>query len=250
MTGFFSEGLASLCIASGVKVNNHIKYRCGYINKMGQTVIKPQFDRARSFSGGLAGVQIDGLWVYINKSGKIVIKSGSGNSFFGSFFSEGLAVVEVEGKWGYIDKTRKIVITPQYEHAFPFSEGLAAIFINGRIGYIDRDGKTVIAPQFSNTGGPMLAPESDPTRVSINEEKEWLFFSEGLAVVPVGDKWGYIDKTGRIVIKPQFDAAHPFTEGLALVEISPPYESGRYYSRRLIIGYIDKTGKYIWKRQN
>jgi hypothetical protein len=35
-------------------------------------------------------------------------------------------------------------------------------------------------------------------------------FSEGLAVVKIEDKWGYIDKTGKIVINPQFDDAGGF----------------------------------------
>ena len=37
-------------------------------------------------------------------------------------------------------------------------------------------------------------------------------------------KIGYIDRTGAVVIKPQFDRAHKFTKGIARVEI------GRYVS--------------------
>ncbi len=60
-------------------------------------------------------------------------------------------------------------------------------------------------------------------------------FYEDLAAVKIGGKWGYIDKTGKVVIKPQFDDAVYFQEGLAGVEIG-----GK-------LGYIDKTGKYVWK---
>lgn len=48
-------------------------------------------------------------------------------------------------------------------------------------------------------------------------------------------RYGFIDKTGKIVIKPEFDYVGPFSEGLAVVWIGNKY------------GYIDKTGKYIWK---
>jgi hypothetical protein len=58
-------------------------------------------------------------------------------------------------------------------------------------------------------------------------------FSEGIARVNDGEKWGYIDKTGKYVINPQFDFVENFSEGLAFVEVSNR------------IGYIDKTGKYI-----
>ena len=60
-------------------------------------------------------------------------------------------------------------------------------------------------------------------------------FSEGLAWVKVGGKWGYIDKTGKIVINPQFDDAHDFHDGLALVVVEGLY------------GYIDRTGHYVWR---
>ena len=46
-------------------------------------------------------------------------------------------------------------------------------------------------------------------------------------------KFGYIDETGRVVIKPQFDDAYPFTEGLAAVEIGKKS------------GFIDTSGKVV-----
>jgi hypothetical protein len=52
--------------------------------------------------------------------------------------------------------------------------------------------------------------------------------------VKTGDKWGYIDKTGQMVIPPKFSGALGFTEGLAAVVTGDKW------------GYIDKTGKYVW----
>lgn len=43
--------------------------------------------------------------------------------------------------------------------------------------------------------------------------------SSKLYVVNVNGKYGYIDKTGKIIITPQFDEAYPFSEGLASVKI-------------------------------
>ncbi len=59
----------------------------------------------------------------------------------------------------------------------------------------------------------------------------------GLFPVQVGGKYGYMDKTGRLVINPQFDGAWSFSEGLAMVG------SGGWGTRKY--GYIDKTGKYV-----
>ena len=66
-------------------------------------------------------------------------------------------------------------------------------------------------------------------------------FSEGLAGVMVLDKgWGFIDKTGKMVIEPQYKSAPEksysvkFSEGLAAVWTG--YHQG---------GYIDQTGKVV-----
>jgi len=57
-----------------------------------------------------------------------------------------------------------------------------------------------------------------------------------LFVVVVNGKAGFIDRTGKIVIQPQWDSTSDFSEGLAGVA---NYENG------LKVGYIDKTGKIV-----
>ena len=68
-------------------------------------------------------------------------------------------------------------------------------------------------------------------------------FSEGLAAVVVGDKWGFIDQTGRIVIAPRFFSAMPFKEGVACVGAF--FEGGPINNRVGDYGYIDKTGGFL-----
>ena len=48
-------------------------------------------------------------------------------------------------------------------------------------------------------------------------------FSEGMAAVSEGDRgpYGFIDKTGKYLIKPIYDYAKPFKEGKAQVGICP-----------------------------
>jgi len=55
--------------------------------------------------------------------------------------------------------------------------------------------------------------------------------------VEVDGKYGYMNKTGQIVIEPQFDGASDFSEGLARILVGD-YETGRF-------GYIDTTGKIV-----
>ena len=62
-------------------------------------------------------------------------------------------------------------------------------------------------------------------------------FNEGLAGVKLGEKWGFINTKGEMVIAPQFEDARPFSEGLAPVVVNDKY------------GYIDKAGRMVIKPQ-
>ena len=71
-------------------------------------------------------------------------------------------------------------------------------------------------------------------------------FSEGLAPIRVGDDWGYINVEGKIVIKPQFFEASRFSDGIASV--------GVWFPKKQVIdskvgfyNYIDKQGRLISK---
>jgi hypothetical protein len=64
-----------------------------------------------------------------------------------------------------------------------------------------------------------------------------LRFSEGLAPVCLGGKWGYISAEGNLAINPQYEEAGLFAGGLAHVRAI-----GKY-------GLIDKEGKYVWSQE-
>jgi hypothetical protein len=49
----------------------------------------------------------------------------------------------------------------------------------------------------------------------VREFKEANTFSEGLAPVLVGEKWGYVDKAGILRVSPQFKEPGGFSEGSA-----------------------------------
>lgn len=55
--------------------------------------------------------------------------------------------------------------------------------------------------------------------------------------VEVDGKYGYIDKTGQMVIDPKFDGASNFSEGMARILVGD-YEDGAF-------GYIDTTGELV-----
>ena len=222
----------------------------GYIDKTGKFVIKPQFYNACDFSEGLAAVEVwllgEFLWGYIDKTGDFIIKPRFSNA---CDFSEGLARVCVETedtlshmmrkKWGYINRSGKYVIEPQFDDAFDFSEGLARVYVGNQWGYIDKTGNFVIELPFDDVYHSLELDVDGFLAYDFSEGLarvgDFSGYSEGLARAGVytGIKWGYIDKTGKFVIEPQFSRAGDFCEGLARVKIN-----GKW-------GYIDKTGEFI-----
>lgn len=85
----------------------------------------------------------------------------------------------------------------------------------------------------------MLTPEVPVWAASkLGKYDDIYYFSEGLAPVRKNGKWGYINKKGKAVIKPQYDVKDPFvnfSEGLALVK-----KDGKWM-------FIDKKGKVVLK---
>jgi predicted DNA-binding WGR domain protein len=128
-----------------------------------------QFEKAGSFNGGLAPVQIAGKWGFINKTGKIIIETSFEDA---GDFSENAAAVKINKKWGFIDKRGGIIIPPQFAEVSRFSQGLARARTGNKWGFINKSGSYEIDPQFDNAAD----------------------FSEGYAAVTQKGLWGYVDK--------------------------------------------------------
>jgi len=187
------------------------------------------------FYGKLAPVLIDDRWGYIDPTGKMSISPQFDKAFP---FTLGLGLVKIGHKYGYIDHDGKLVINPQFDTATPFSnDGIAGVRVGDKWGGIDKTGRVVIAPQFD--GNTLPSDEGDFLGEVIFRDLGRIAFSEGLAAVRIGNKTGYVDKNGNYVINPQFDFAFPFIGDLAFVVIGTgPHPE---------MGWIDKTGKYVWK---
>ena len=198
----FSEGLMAVCVG-----NPWTHPKNGYIDKQGRFLIEPTFRVANSFHDGRAVVvDNDSSYAIIDKQGHL-IRMDKYESV--SQFREGLAPVCLHGKWGYVDTKGKLVIDCKFDKAGLFQEGLAAVGqkiperSSVRLGFINTTGRLVIPFDFVDVRGG---------------------FSDGLAAVATQDKarpdywfYGYIDHSAAWIIKPIYDDAQPFSEGLAAV---------------------------------
>lgn len=240
--GAFSEGMALIT----VDVDGKKKY--GYIDRTGKVAIPAQYDDANKFSEGLAAVGRDGRHGFIDKAGTEVLPLQYTSA---SSFSEGLAGICTGMGCGFIDKAGTLIIQPRFQGVGEFSEGLSHVFMDHLKGvYIDRTGSIVFEQSISSgyynfSNGRLL--------ISINGKHGFIDttgrlivkpiyksaypFADGMARVMVGDrtryKFGFIDRDGKLVIKPKYSDAQDFSQGLAAVEIN-----GRY-------GYIDKAGRVV-----
>ncbi len=237
----------------------------------GSMLIPAQFESARPFSEGLAAVQVGQdkgwKWGYIDKSGSFAIAP---QFDYADEFSEGLAAVRVgdekTGQWGFVDKSGNFAIRPKWDHAAAFSRGLAVVrmgnAVTGKEQVIDRQGKYVSGVKE----GVVLPCGNGMTLVGINVSwtdrganrqfgfldrsgnyaikpgfDEAFCFAEGMAAVRVGDadtgKWGFIDTTGKFVMGPIWGFAYPFKDGLATVALAGSGKSKW--------GMIDTAGQEI-----
>ncbi|HPF56020.1 MAG TPA: WG repeat-containing protein, partial [Clostridiales bacterium] len=113
---------------------------------------------------------------------------------------------------------------------------------------IEQSQTTASVPEQSQV--PSLASSTQQSQAVMHSTIEPIYdevrnFSDGLAAVCINDKWGYIDKTGKVVVPIKYgfvgssyslydgDQDGDFSCGLAMVRMN-----GKY-------GYIDKTGKEV-----
>ena len=65
-------------------------------------------------------------------------------------YSEGMAAVEKNGRWGFIDQKGREVVRPQYQDVLPYGESRAAVKKDGQWGFVDKRGKETVKPQYDN----------------------------------------------------------------------------------------------------
>ena len=228
----FSEGLCAVNIGEKRIPNIGLisdPGKWGYIDKTGKLVIPMKFTHAESFSEGLAAITDGDRGAFIDHDAKTVFEVPLDVTLG---FHEGMVGVLYKGSLAYFDRTGKKISPPlRYgPKSHSFSEGLAPVETNGKTGFMDRTGKIVIEPQFEDAED--FSEGLAPVKVR-SDETTWCPREASGSRKGFTMKWGYIDKTGKLIVPPQFESAAPFSEGLAAIN---QCDEGFF---------IDKTGKKI-----
>jgi hypothetical protein len=172
----------------------------GYLDVNGKQVIAPKYKMAYDFSEDCALVSTinDRIGeMFIDKSGEIILKSAY--QLYGSF-SNGLCMVKDKNKFGYINKKGALEIPIKYEDAKDFDDGVAIVRYRDYWGIINTKDKVIADFEYWRIFG----------------------FSEGLAAAneEKSNKWGFMNKRGKMEIKAKFDDANSFYKGKASVRLN------------------------------
>lgn len=183
-------------------------------------------------------------------------------------FTEGLAPININGLWGYIDTTLNLTIRPQYLSAQNFKNGLAVV--RAQSGYfiiIDKKGKALTSSEYQE----IKSIQGKYFKVSFEETSQWLdqngklvnglsdiqyTFNDGRLIagrddemflfgdktVPLskgydqllgsnadiilakkGRKWTFLNSKGELLINEEFDAIEPYIEQWSVVQIEARY---------------------------
>ena len=236
-----------------------------YIDSVTKKIIsRNTYDQASPFSEGMARVNRNGLFGFINTKGEEVI---SCKYIHAKDFSEGFAPVSIgtqvinenyisvkDEKYGIIDKTGQKVISFEFEDIELFKNGIARAreLATRKWGWIDDKGKWDISPRFydaedfNNLGMAMIALDYDANGY-IDRQGNYVIkpeyysigdFIDGIAPArewgsenKFNGKCGFINIKGETIIPFIYEHAMPFIDGMAKVS-----KEGKW-------GYIDKSGR-------
>ncbi len=255
----------------------------GYYDTNFKIAIPAQFEDVRPFHGGLAPACQNGLWGFIDKTGKFVIQPQFEDfwvhelGFAYQVFVDGYASVCKDGKWGLIDKTGKVVVPFTQEKGLSFHQGLAAV--NG--GYINLKGEKVITTTYADLnyfigGHALVGNYGNYTFIDTAGKQAttqtWNFASTivsdnsaaaGLVFYQQGEKWGLAKITygpGEVpvITPPQTATAKPTASSVVVNGKAVSFDAynindNNYFKLRDLAFVLNGTGKQFqvtWDQAN
>lgn len=224
--------------------------KIGFLNKSGELNIPFEYEDGESFENGLAIVARDNQYGLIDRTNKAVVPLQY--DLVGKFNS-GLALVANDTAYGYVNKNGNLVVPLQLEYATDFVNGFAVIDQDGKKGIINTLGRVVVPARYSwlENFNPfmVLRAKKDSAYGLIDSKGAEILafeydrigeFGEALALIAKGDKYGYANSKGEVVVPLKYDYR---SEAL----VWGKYENGYVkFHKKTKYGILDTKGEEIF----
>ncbi len=115
--------------------------------------------------------------------------------------------------WGYANLKGELIIPAQYEKCYRFSE-------DGYATYYDSKAKQYF---FINPKGDILSTEIASFKLHDGFGFDLEGFKDGLVGIKVGEKWGFLNTSGKIAIPAKYDDVSEFNSGYAIAKMGSTF---------------------------
>lgn len=235
--------------------------RYGFADMKGKVVIAPKFAEVKDFHEGRASVALPTgsdsefefrhalqpsyrmekplTWGYIDTKGNMVIAPKFSKTYYwgdrhGGEFSHGIASVSLKGKWGLIDRDGQFVYPANLRSCRVVGDVAIAEAKSSRVGLLNSQGQWILPPDYNQ----IRAAQETGT---IYPSESWFQGILRDPGTPTSDvfkickdgQWGLADRSGKVLIAPQFDDIGEFHSGALVIKAGDKY------------GFVDRQGKII-----
>lgn len=230
-----------------------------FIDTLGQKVLFPLYQEYLPMEGSVIRVKENDRFGLIDATGNVLLPPRYDGIYIAK---EGLYLTYQNGEVGVVNRQGKTRIPPGiYDEIGRFSQGLARAKKGDLVGLVDSLGKVVLPMQYLDVvyreNSPVFVIEKHPKAgkdgisnqaviglylnpdgsMAFPQEKAGLVgdgFREGRAGSSRGKYYGFIDRTGQLVIPAQYLAVDYFSEGLAAVQ-----------TKDSTLQYLDRDGNIV-----
>ncbi len=220
----------------------------GYFNRKGEEVIPATYDDAYNFYKGYAKVELNEKLGVINTKNQFLIPA-----IYHAIISikDSVFALENEDYWGVVGNFKDTILAFEYDYIGPINQGFFIVTKNDSFNYSNIEGQMLLKTSIpiyreykvlaQYTGKPILyLDEEGYNFVYINGKKIFKKQKDNLGLysdlIAYEDKgmWGYLSPNPpKEVIKPKYDNAMSFKNGIGIVSLSPLW------------GIIDSKGEFI-----
>ena len=221
-------------------LNNGLSYfvedeRYGYLDEKGKVRIPAQYDEAYDFENGYAVVSKNQFYGVIDEFATTYLPYQFQELFQ---LKDKLFLAKFRDSWGIVNLAKDTVVSFIYDFIGTESEGWRIVESADEYNFIDENGKLLSEKWFVTYPEYRAFSKFQNGYVKIKENDQFVLmdtsgkslykkgvqdvgqYSDVIAVKQ-NDSWGFRDKEGKDVIKPEYDFAESFRGEVAIVVKGP-----------------------------